>query len=511
MKFLYTLSYLFALFLIIVAFYFWGNNIFSIVIENLSLTLIFITLSLVSLIKPKMMFLLLVASLPFEIMSLSVDLLKLDLRPYQIISFALFVSVIINLTLKNQKIKIPKIHILDITLAILSFTGFLGVFLKGLSMHGEIVIISFFSLYILTRIFITDKQDVINFIKVFLVSATLVSIYGLVQNYLSIHGIYHNNTMNERPNATFSEPDWFGMFLAISLSFNYSIFYFITKRHNYRCCEYIKYLNFFSFFIIVSALIITVSRSAWLAAILSTVLFFVLIFLKNNFKNAIKTCSYVVAIIIISFIFVKYANFTNFSLSNRISSTTSGKQNITIACEKNLNITEIKNISELDSIGCSHIKLEEIAKEKENGKYVKTVVRPDPNVNIRYKIYKKSWENIKDNWILGLGWGSSQKLLGVDEAGTPLNTSNVFLEIWLSVGIIGLCAFIFFATVLVLQGFKNLFFSKETLSQTYGIFGILCLIDILVSNMFNAGLFLGFMWVLFGIIVALYYEVLTEK
>ena len=53
----------------------------------------------------------------------------------------------------------------------------------------------------------------------------------------------------------------------------------------------------------------------------------------------------------------------------------------------------------------------DIEKEKAAGNIIQEVYRPDPNVNIRSGIYKKSFEQIKGHPIFGIGWGSMGKIL----------------------------------------------------------------------------------------------------
>ncbi len=504
MKFIYTFLYLAVLVFFIIFLSFFGDKIVVSVLENgIVVILLIAVMTIITFAKPKVSFWFFVATLPLEIMSIKLSLLSIDLRLYQLFSVMLIISIIINFILKNEVIKIPKINTLDILLGIVAFVGLSALFIKDLSVRGEIIMISFFSLYVITRIFVRTNQDVIRFFKVFLLSATIVSIYALVQNYLSIHEIYNNSIMSERPNATFAEADWLGMFLVVTLSFNYVILYFFSKRYNYKHYEGGKYLNYFSLFLVISALITTVARSAWLGGIVVTVLFFIALSLKFNFKDYIKIVFSILSITFLAYIFVVFANFSNFSLYNRISSTTSGKQIITIACDKDLHIKEISNITELASINCEHINLEEIESQEKIGKYVTTVSRPDPNVSIRSEIYKKSWEVIKNNWIVGYGWGSSQEILGVDSAGTALNTSNILLEIWISAGIVGVVAFCLVIIILLFDSSKKFLLSDNSLGQSYALFGILCLVGILIPNMFNAGIFMGFIWVLLGVIVTL--------
>ncbi|KKT87348.1 MAG: hypothetical protein UW87_C0036G0002 [Candidatus Moranbacteria bacterium GW2011_GWC2_45_10] len=176
---------------------------------------------------------------------------------------------------------------------------------------------------------------------------------------------------------------------------------------------------------------------------------------------------------------------------------------------------KIGSVSELGRYGCAHINLEEIESEKAEGNFVSTAVRPDPNVGLRAQIYKKSWDEIKSNPVFGIGWGNIGKVLGTDERGASLNASNIFLEVWLGSGILGLIAFIsvlIYIVILSLKVFsgKGSEFDSDSESNSDGriasVFAVLGLFAILVPNLFNSGIFLGFLWAYLGIVISLLYH-----
>ena len=113
-------------------------------------------------------------------------------------------------------------------------------------------------------------------------------------------------------------------------------------------------------------------------------------------------------------------------------------------------------------------------------------------------IYQKSWEEIKSHPVFGIGWGNISSILGTDERGTGLNSSNIFLEVWLGSGILGLLAFlvlwvyIFVKSVLYCIG-------DNFESKIIGTFIVLGLFALLIPNLFNAGAYLGILWVWFAV------------
>jgi len=139
--------------------------------------------------------------------------------------------------------------------------------------------------------------------------------------------------------------------------------------------------------------------------------------------------------------------------------------------------------------------LEEIETEKENGKFVGEIDRHDPNVNIRGQIYAKSWQMIKNNPLLGIGWGAIGKSLGRDPRGVDLNSSNVFLEIYLGSGLIGFLCLVAFLGYILFSAIRRFFLAYNYFEKAFGLFIILSGLAFLIPNMFNAGIMLGFFWV----------------
>ena len=265
------------------------------------------------------------------------------------------------------------------------------------------------------------------------------------------------------------------------------------------------------FFLILTfsfiALILTVSRSAWLGAFVSLGIFLVAIFtnLKIDLKNlewgkTIKAKLVIVPALIVAVLAVYIFHLTNFQLGNRIQSTSSGQQKITISCEEEIDLPEsVESVFDLDQYGCRHINLEEIDSEKLNGKYVAEIYRNDPNVSIRGQIYQKSWQEIKKHPILGIGWGNIGSVLGRDERGVILNSSNIFLEVWLGSGILGIASFVILLAYILVRAIKIFYLAKNYPRRLFGLFLLVSWFAIIIPNLFNAGIMLGFLWVWLGI------------
>jgi hypothetical protein len=229
---------------------------------------------------------------------------------------------------------------------------------------------------------------------------------------------------------------------------------------------------------------------------------------------------------IASLLIIYSFNLTNFQLWSRAVST-GGMQKITIACESRtvLDLPEkIEDVLELKKYGCRHINLEDIDQEKESGFEIKEIYRPDPNVNIRGQVFQKSWAEIKKHPVLGIGYGSIAAFLGQDErpariatparnasyneageqsvagGGVNLNASNIFLEVWLGSGLIGLLAFIFIWLNAIIVFVKRFYSSNNQEEKAFALFILLGIFAFLIPNLFNAGIFLMILWFFWGIV-----------
>jgi hypothetical protein len=195
---------------------------------------------------------------------------------------------------------------------------------------------------------------------------------------------------------------------------------------------------------------------------------------------------------------------------------TGGAQKITISCDPNCDVQTcppagglvstgiiIHDLSELEQYGCRHINLEEIETEKNRGQFVTEVNRDDPNVNVRAEVYRKSWSEIKAHPIIGIGWSNIPEVLGKDPRGANLNSSNIFLETYLGSGIIGFLSLLIILVVIFLRALIAFFKETNLEQKTFALFILVSWTGIVIFNLFNAGIMLGFFWVCLGVANAL--------
>jgi O-antigen ligase len=262
------------------------------------------------------------------------------------------------------------------------------------------------------------------------------------------------------------------------------------------------FANFYLFLIFL-VLLLTVARSAWIGFAGITAVYFALLwwqgeifnFKKIDFKGLAREGFSLVFVYVLSIAVLLVCGLSQFHLLDRAESSLSGMQKITVSCESKSQIPDkISSMKELSRYGCRHIRLEETSEEEKKGRLVKKIYRPDPNVEIRKNIYAKTWETIKQNPFIGLGPGSSSEILGKDSHGQGLNASNIFLEVWISFGLIGLSVFTAFFLLPIILSLKKII-QKEKTGYGINIFIVLSGIAFLIPNLFNAGIFLGIFWV----------------
>ena len=495
--------------------------------------------------KTREVFWLFLALIPIETISLSPLQLPFDLRAYQMLGLLLAIVLIYRWISKKENSKLfnlqgyilgknpslkktfSNIKFTDRLLILLAVFSFAGAWWnapeKEVSIKLSIILVSFLALYFLTKSFLKKNTHKLEGIWFFLLGAKVVFLFSLYQALAIRFGWKSFVIMNGRINSTFPEADWLGMYLALIIALllwgELSIGHF-GKPLNICKTDFQKFLRLLidaGLFLGIFFLILTVSRSAWVALAASLITFFLLavaMTYRNNIFNLDKNrlakgVLVFFFIITAAILIVDYSNLSNFHLLNRAESSISGKQKITVSCKgKQRPPIEIQSIDQLSTIDCRHIDLEIIASEKKLGNSIYEIYRPDPNIEIRKEIYGKTIHAIKDHPVIGQGLGSSAVLLGKDNRGEGLNTSNIFLEVLLSTGAIGLIWFLVIIFSPIITSLKGYFNETDPIILRKRNFIILSTVAVIIPNLFNAGLLLGFFWVWLAVITKLREEII---
>lgn len=477
---------------------------------------------LVALYRPRWIFFLFISSLVFENITLADGFLSVHLRPYQFLGAILTTAVAILFLFKKLQFRFIKPTWIDwllFSLAPLSFLALLNSPDKAVSFKQNLVIFSFLVLYYLTRNFIQTRNDLTKTAFFFIGSFLIVAFYGVYQIFADKFGWESFEVMPGRLNSVFVEPDWLGIYLDFALAVFLALtFYFAhNKQKTIAFSKYILLSLNLLIFLDLTLLLLALSRSAWMGVI--TIFFFYLLFLLPNIQKSMiaDLCNKkwrlffregltILLIFFASLIFIQTGKLSRFDIFDRLRSTATSEQKITVACDSPNIPASIKDVGELEKYNCRHINLEEINYYKSQGKIVVETYRRDPNVLTREAIYRKSFETIKRHPILGVGFGTITRELGVDQHGAGLNESNILLQVWAGSGIIGLAAFVTAVGYLFVYGFRRTspvcFLNKiidcpavkDNYERAVNVFAVLGTAALIIPNLFNAGLFMGIFW-----------------
>jgi drug/metabolite transporter (DMT)-like permease len=478
--------------------------------------------------RPGWAFMFFIGSIALENINLAPERLGIAMRPYQLIGGLLFIGVTIRFFSHKLYFKLVKLRYTDYSIFLIPLAGLLNI-ANSTNPIAEIkfilVLFSFSILYLLVRNYIQNTSDLKKSLPFFFSSALIIALYGFWQNLRFAKGLNSFSVMPGRPNSTLTEPDWLGLYLVLVVAGIYAlVYYFAQKPDRERLVsENVSISATYIFLTMIFALlIISVSRSAWIGTLVMTVLFAFCIFtnLKFNFRDwqwkfTIKIKLGIIGAFLFGLGAVYIFHLTTFQLFNRAVST-GGAQKITISCDPNCDVQTcppagglvstgiiIHDLSELEQYGCRHINLEEIETEKNRGQFVTEVNRDDPNVNVRAEVYRKSWSEIKAHPIIGIGWSNIPEVLGKDPRGANLNSSNIFLETYLGSGIIGFLSLLIILVVIFLRALIAFFKETNLEQKTFALFILVSWTGIVIFNLFNAGIMLGFFWVWLGVANAL--------
>lgn len=466
---------------------------------------------LFALYRPAWAFFLFVSMLPFEITNLLPPSLGLSsvLRPYQFIALILLGAVFIRWGAKRLPFHMFQPRVFDLLPLFLLLGSFLATIqapLRGVAFKQALVMTSFVGIYFLGRIFFRTVYDVRRALPFFLVSSVVVFSYALWQNIRFLHSQVSFQVMVGRPNATFSEADWLGFYVLFVLVVFYVILASLlssfkdSQSHDEKVWRWIKLaLVLGGMTLGYVVLLISVARSAWLGVLGVTGIFGLALLLKRGsmlFRDTVRSTSFftmgAMGALAVALLLVTLIPLTSFQLLNRGVSTVSGLQKITISCfSADTALPEkILDMNDLIRNGCRHILLEERVSEEAAGRFIHEVYRADPNVSVRKEIYKVVWQKIQEHPWLGIGFGNITAFLGNDERGAGLNASNIFFEVWLGSGIVGMLSFVCFWFLLLIRA-VIWYREEEGSDRFFALFLFSAFFGITIFNLFNSGLLLG--------------------
>lgn len=463
---------------------------------------LFVLLSTFATYRPGWVFLFLVTILPFETVSLAPEAFPADIRPYQLLTVAVFAGLGIRVFFRREVPGRPKFGLADALLALVPIGAFLSATNapdSGGAFRLAVILLSFYGIYLLFRLYVRSSEDVGRIFPFVILSVAVTAVVAITQNIVHLSGTGSCEVMPGRPNAFFAEPDWLGMFLVSSFALLMSSGYLIVSRsdsfrHAVRTRR--TALLYLTFSLVLTALILSVSRSAWLGASATLVVALLLVAMIRSAKGTAFLATLPLAAFLAALSSTLAVPLTDFDLSGRAGSIGSGRQTVTVSCFEETALPDrVATVEELTPLGCRHIDLEEIPAEIADGRFITEIERDDPNVSIRKNIYGRSLSMAMEHPLLGAGWGTVTSSLGTDGRGAGLNASNVFLEVWLGSGFAGLFGLVGFLFLLAFRAFADFRVSKGV----FPLFLLSSFAGLVVFDLFNSGILLGFFWALLGI------------
>ena len=437
---------------------------------------------------PRTLWRIFIALLPMELTVFAVlSPIEISVRPYQVIGAALFFATIIRHghRLRWQHLRLPDMAV------ILWVTG--SILAAVVSHRPEAVdaVVSSALWYTLARIYVHKARDVREALQAVLSGAVVVMIIAIGQ---VVSGA---TLMDARAHGTFPEPNWLGLYAATIVALALAALMVKRRRNTRRVMAVVLTLS-------MTALILSVTRSAWLAAGTALVVGIYLHYRYGDRTQWRELWQLPVTALIVAV--AAGVMLSDFSLSDRVRSLTDGTQTITVACDtpdaaKTLP-SHIATVEELASTGCRHIRLQDRDSLRAQGMIIHTVRRNDPSIGTRQEIYHTVADTLRSDPIRSmLGWGFGGIDLGRDARGTTLNSSNLFIEALIGGGILGAVG------IGVLWGWAMSAIARTVRHvrkrRSYAIPMNAALIAVFIGNLFNAGIFLAFPWVLLGVAVAI--------
>lgn len=159
--------------------------------------------------------------------------------------------------------------------------------------------LAIFTVFFLTMNLIRDKRWIENFLKLFVFSSVVVSLYGIAQ-FFGLDPLKTSSSVRfGRIFSTYGNPDFLAGILSLALVISVSFIFYEREKKNLL-------LFSGSSSIILLALIFTFTRSGWIASLVGMV-FFLIFFKKATFKNRrriIIALSLILLLLVLFFAFI---------------------------------------------------------------------------------------------------------------------------------------------------------------------------------------------------------------
>lgn len=327
------------------------------------------------------------------------------------------------------------------------------------------------SLYITLSI-LKKREDVEKTVRVWIYSATIVSLLGLYGYFGYKLGLPLADRfvvdLVGRLQGTLKEPIFFGFFMSSTLPVLYSLIIsktnFMPKKYLYSC-----------FAIQIIAVFLSASRATWIAFVLTIILMtFLNLKTRNTLKKTILMLSIFVAIVAVVFsVFIISMAISSKGVETAVLSVFIGK--------------DFSALSRLDSMATAWNMF----------KAYPVLGAGFGNFYLRFMEFIPPYHNLLYSWIKGFYM--------------PGDANNLFLTVLAETGIVGLAAILLMFFMLI----KNISKTINTTGSEYwktllrGYRG--SIFYMLILYFFMSTLTLTFIWTLFGLIMAIQRQCAQES
>jgi len=365
----------------------------------------------------------------------------------------------------------PVDSILNRPIGIFIFVGFLTIFISQypiLSIKGF-----FFKLLEWTFIYfnfvecMTTPKRLKIFMSVFLISATVIMLNGIVQKVFGIDLIRHNPLMGGRISSTFRHPNNFGGYLVViaPMILSFLFFYRSDKQMKNKSQFLWKAVTFTLFALALICLGLTMSRGAWVA-------FFAALILMSFFRPKFFYIPVLITLIFMTFFAPQMKAYRDVSLFSD-----------SVASEKYA--VHPSNWYDLIKEKFSHF-----AGSGRKSFWAEAIhiIRKFPILGIGLNTYSQVAPEFKITW-----------------GGYP---HNCYLQLTAEMGFVGLASFLWIFVILFrhalrhLKGVRNDFLSCLFLGSLMSLVGYL--VHIALDTDFYEVQLGNLLWIVMGIIVAVY-------
>ena len=328
----------------------------------------------------------------------------------------------------------------------------------------------------------------------FILASIPVGLFALYQNIAHEYGFDSFEVMPARPNSTFYEPDWLGIYVAfvlVLLVYQLMLRGNVFKAAENRAKTLAQCFGIWMLFLLNTiVLIISVARASWVAITGAFLGFFGLAFVALIFKKIpAKTFFRVLQVTLgwvlatgLALILIHFLNLTRFNLKDRVLSIVNQEHIVTMAEKDGVKIK---------------IDLEEINFYQEQGWLISEEKIEDENVTARFSAYANNWELAQKHWLLGQGQGSI-----LAERDFVHNANNIFYEWLIAGGILGFSAFVALMLMCLKEVIYLLFLKDSSKGQLFNeaVLALMGVTVIFFTNLFNSGVLFVPMWVMIGLL-----------